>query len=376
MDTLTLPAGASVTYTVTCAIDIAATGTLMNTATISSAVSDPSAGDNSATDDDTVLGEPADAVAPDVTGVNSATDTGDGALEECETAIVPIDTLLVTFSEEVRTGGGADAADNPANYEVRGAGADGTLGTGDDALVPVQGVAYGSETASLDLGTNLPPDLYRFTVSSAILDVAGNSLSGGDFVRDFRSDLGNLLANGHFDCDLVGWTEVPPAAPEIDHEPLVDGIDSPQSGSAEVANLSGTAFAIGQCVDLDLASRYQANPLRVGAQFRLDAGPGVLVATAGVCQIFDAAGCAGSVLDTLTTPNDILSDTTGTFLVRRGSGDASAGAASALCQLEWLQPDGSAFTAYGDAFYLNAEGPIFSDGFESEDFSAWSFTEN
>jgi len=51
---LNLPAGSSVTYTATCTISPAAAGTLDNTATIASATFDPDAGNNSATDTDTV----------------------------------------------------------------------------------------------------------------------------------------------------------------------------------------------------------------------------------------------------------------------------------------------------------------------------------
>ncbi|MCP4660615.1 MAG: DUF11 domain-containing protein [bacterium] len=54
-DTLNMPGGSSVTYTVTCDIDPSATGTLSNTATISSAFPELILDDNSATDDDTVL---------------------------------------------------------------------------------------------------------------------------------------------------------------------------------------------------------------------------------------------------------------------------------------------------------------------------------
>jgi|CXWL01.1.fsa_nt_gi uncharacterized repeat protein (TIGR01451 family) len=56
-DNINLPAGGSVTYTVTCSIGAAATGSLVNTATIATggAVTDPAAGDNSATDTDTLV---------------------------------------------------------------------------------------------------------------------------------------------------------------------------------------------------------------------------------------------------------------------------------------------------------------------------------
>src|SRR6056297_1727762 len=58
-DTLTMPVGSSVTYTAICGIPIDATGSLSNTATIDSAsAADPAPGNESATDGDTVLGEP------------------------------------------------------------------------------------------------------------------------------------------------------------------------------------------------------------------------------------------------------------------------------------------------------------------------------
>ena len=55
-DTVNLPAGGSVTYTASCTISAAATGTLSNTATVTApaACTDPTPGNNSATDTDTL----------------------------------------------------------------------------------------------------------------------------------------------------------------------------------------------------------------------------------------------------------------------------------------------------------------------------------
>ncbi len=53
-DSVNLPAGGSVTYTASCNISAAATGTLSNTATVTSTTSDPTPGNNSATDTDTL----------------------------------------------------------------------------------------------------------------------------------------------------------------------------------------------------------------------------------------------------------------------------------------------------------------------------------
>jgi len=52
-DTVDIPAGENLTYTVTANIDAGATGNLVNTASISTAVGDPNPGDESATDTDT-----------------------------------------------------------------------------------------------------------------------------------------------------------------------------------------------------------------------------------------------------------------------------------------------------------------------------------
>ena len=54
-ETLNMPPGSMVTYTVMCTIDSAATGTLSNTATISGSVTDNTSGNDSATDSNTVL---------------------------------------------------------------------------------------------------------------------------------------------------------------------------------------------------------------------------------------------------------------------------------------------------------------------------------
>ncbi|HEV7508167.1 MAG TPA: proprotein convertase P-domain-containing protein [Thermoanaerobaculia bacterium] len=71
---LNLPAGSSVTYSATCSINPAATGTLVNTATISSAVTDPNPANNSATDTDSlVIATSADLSITKTDGVASAT---------------------------------------------------------------------------------------------------------------------------------------------------------------------------------------------------------------------------------------------------------------------------------------------------------------
>ncbi|MDJ0826439.1 MAG: autotransporter domain-containing protein [Rhodobacter sp.] len=54
-DTLSMPVGSSVTYTVPCAISATASGALTNTATATASATDPATGNNSATDGDTIV---------------------------------------------------------------------------------------------------------------------------------------------------------------------------------------------------------------------------------------------------------------------------------------------------------------------------------
>jgi uncharacterized repeat protein (TIGR01451 family) len=75
-DTVNLPAGGSVTYTATCAINASATGTLSNTATVTNgATSDSSTGNNSATDTDTLTPQ-ADLAVTKTDGATTATPGG------------------------------------------------------------------------------------------------------------------------------------------------------------------------------------------------------------------------------------------------------------------------------------------------------------
>ncbi len=70
-----LPSGGSVTYTSSCAISASATGSLSNTATVSSAITDPTPGNNSATDTDTLTPQ-ADLAITKTDGVTTATPGG------------------------------------------------------------------------------------------------------------------------------------------------------------------------------------------------------------------------------------------------------------------------------------------------------------
>ncbi|WP_299620499.1 autotransporter domain-containing protein [uncultured Tateyamaria sp.] len=60
IETLSMPSGSFVSYTARCLVPTSATGTLSNTATVSSSIGDPVAANNSATDNDTVITQESD----------------------------------------------------------------------------------------------------------------------------------------------------------------------------------------------------------------------------------------------------------------------------------------------------------------------------
>jgi hypothetical protein len=68
---------------------------------------------------------------------------------------------------------------NPANYSLVGAGANGTFGDGDDFTVAIGTPGYSNGTsADIPLaGHPLPPGLYRFTATTALTDSFGNALT-------------------------------------------------------------------------------------------------------------------------------------------------------------------------------------------------------
>ena len=92
--------------------------------------------------------------------------------------------LQVNFSEPVVGGG------TVGNYQLQSLGADGLLGTPDDAIVALS-ASYAGTTATLTFSA-LPESVYRLTVRDAITDAASNLLdgdgdgtAGGDWNRDF-----------------------------------------------------------------------------------------------------------------------------------------------------------------------------------------------
>ncbi len=380
----TLADGATVTCNVTVTVNPSPPASISNTATVTAATTDPVSGNDS----DTELTQ-LDAVQPQVTGIDTVADTGDGDLAECETANVEVSQLLVTFSEEMNDPAGdtdPDDVSNPSNYLLVAPGPDFDFSTagcsgvaGDDVPVTIGSVSYdsGSDTATLNLG-NLADAQYRLYACGTLTDLAGNpldgdgrgSIAGTDFVRGFRVDSENLLANGHFDCGLAGWTVTQATAGEVDFdEDDADAADD--SGSAQTVNLMpgiDTSFGVSQCVAVPAGVE-----LDLSARVRLAAAVGVTVSFVRSCEFFSGGACTGllgGVSDAF-----LLQDTGGTWLTLARQVTSAASAASVRCRFRWETPSGASFTGSFDQLFLSDVGEIFSDGFESGDTSQWSLCE-
>jgi uncharacterized repeat protein (TIGR01451 family) len=375
----TLAPGAVVSCDVVVSINPSPPGSVSNTASVDGAEADPNSLNDSDTEETTL-----DNIPPEVDLLDSILGTGDGALAECESALVPIGRLVVTFSEAMADppgdGGAADVT-NPASYLLVAPGPDLAFDTtlcptpaGDDTAAPVAGVVYDSGTfvATVDFGA-LADGPHRLLICPSLTDVAGNPLdgdgddTGGDeFVRNFRVDAANRLANGHFDCDLAAWT-IAVATPGEAVWSGADADGAAESGAATVTNLMpgfDTTFALGQC-----AENLVAIDQELLARVRLAAAPLVFVGLTRACEFFSAPGCSGSLGTSSSTV--LVADSAGAWNPVNAVVAPPLGTVSARCDFRFETPIGAAFTADLDNLFLGAPGLIFADGFESGDPSAW-----
>lgn len=108
--------------------------------------------------------------------------TGTSLPDEAASTNAVLDRFNLRFSEDLY----ALSVSNAANYELRGAGVDGVIGTADDTLYSVIPTGYQSGlTAGYSITDGpLQAGNYRFTVSTNLSDRAGNRMAAA-FVRNF-----------------------------------------------------------------------------------------------------------------------------------------------------------------------------------------------
>jgi uncharacterized repeat protein (TIGR01451 family) len=115
-DTLNMPAGSSVTYTVNATIDSAATGNLSNTATVTAGggVTDPTPGNNSATDTNTLT--PSADVEVDKAGPATVTPGDNMSYTITVDNNGPSDAVNLSFTDAVPTGTTFVSVTTPAGW--------------------------------------------------------------------------------------------------------------------------------------------------------------------------------------------------------------------------------------------------------------------
>ena len=332
-----------------------------------------------------------DSTPPTVANLDSVAGTGDGQLEDCETAHgISISSFVVSFSEagqDLPGDTGPDDVTNPANYLVVGAGADHEIDTsvcgavlGDDLEMAIATVTYdqGTTTAMVDLTRALDSSLYRVLAcgSTTIVDLAGVPLDGDgdgaggdDFARTFRVDRNNLFANGHFDCSIEDWT-IDETVPFSVLYSTLDADGSTLSGSAAVSLPTATgspeSFSLGQCVPMAAGSLAAMGSAPAGGR-RRRGSPSITPWSVSSSPTRRAAARAWG----WSEQSAVVSDTAGVWMAVELSATAPSGNVSARCRSTLATSNGSAFDAYMDHVLLENR-PLFADGFESGTTGSWS----
>ena len=171
-ETLALPVGGEVVYTATCTVDGSASGTLSNTATVDSSLTDPDNGNDSATDGDTVINPPdaagfSKAFSPatvDPGDVSTLTFTIDNTANLIDVGSLAFtdtfpDGMIVAGTPNGSTGCGGTFAPNAADNALAFTGGSVAAGQACTISVDVQALRAGAlENVSGDLASDLPVD--------------------------------------------------------------------------------------------------------------------------------------------------------------------------------------------------------------------------
>ncbi len=363
-------------------------GNFVNGATVSAATGDAVAGNNTGTVAFAVVVlDP-----PKVDFVDTDAGTGDGLLEEMETANVAVVGIDVGLTEEVfDPAGDTDPNDvtNPASYRLVEAGLDGLFATaacgsalGDDQSVAIDSVAYDSGTSVATLaihgGTPLSDGLFRlFVCGGGIVDLDGNPLDGNgdgtpgdDFIRHFRVRTANLIDRPHFDfaSDLDAWTLTTGGILDIVRDSL-DADGFALSGSARLQNVSGaTTLRLLQCMPLPSSDSYV-----LSGEGRIDAAPGSLVRLTAQAEYIVGTCIAPTTIFSTFPTAPLIGDTGGLWRrLARPLGAAPVGATALRVSFIALDVPNAAYDIRLDN--LSLVPTVFADGFESGDTSRWSAT--
>lgn len=177
----------------------------------------------------------------------------------------------------------------------------------------------------------------------------------------------NLLANPNFDTGTAHWVEASDAL--MSWDPTADAHGSPDSGSIMVTQIAGdtdAAIIVADCVPLQGDTEYI-----LGGRFYVDGSqpgdPHILVGA----SLFDGPDCTGNILTSPATNNAALTDQ---WFMKSTTRLTPTEAVSAQFKINVFSSTTDAFQIHGDTMFIIDITPLFADGFESSDTSAWSDT--
>jgi hypothetical protein len=292
--------------------------------TIQEAWLDPSDPDPFPKNDEAVVETKLDLFVPTLDEVVATGGTGSESLGACSQLVEAPVRLQMRFSEEMIGGGAAGDVDSVESYRLYAPGPDGDFeisacGIGasdfpgsDDVEIPLLAARWNPESATVEidvagLGVGALDGLRRLIACESLRDFGDNTIDGdgdgnpGDAaIRPFRVDRGNLVRNGHFDCDLDGWSALAPK-PE-DWTLGADASGSSASASSRIDNSAAwPAVGLGTCVPIpggsrfDLRLRHRLSSIKTGSD-ELAAAPIVTAEVDVACTPYSTANCTGEAV--------------------------------------------------------------------------------
>jgi len=250
---------------------------------------------------------------------------GSESLGACSQLVEAPVRLELRFSEELVGGGAPGDVDSIESYRLYAPGPDGEFeisscrdshsedpGT-DDVEITLLAARWNAKTATVELDIESSPlqalDGFRRLIACETLrdfgenpiDGDGDGNPGDAAVRGFRIDAGNLVRNGHFDCDLDGWSALAPT-PQ-DWTLGADAAGSSLSASSRIDNSAAwPSVGVGVCVptlgssQFELRLRHRLSPVKTGSGDELGSDPILEAAVDVVCTPYPSVSCTGEAL--------------------------------------------------------------------------------
>ncbi len=330
-----------------------------------------------------------DTTPPQLGSVETVADTGDGVLDDGETARIGFTQIYLLFDEALTDpAGDTEPGDvtNPGSYLLAGAGNDGIVQTvscaaglaGDDRAVTIDDVTWDDteNAARLSVNSSMPLARGRYRLlacgAGALSDEAGNPLDGNgdgtggdDALHRFSISATNALMNPNFDSDdgLDGWTSNSSTQVLFDSD---DSSSAPTSGCAGFFNFYGPAtLSLSQCIEADDTSGHAFG----GKITYFASTPGDPLITFSL-EAFDGPSCGGALLEASNRDHE-NGVTEGVYQGFQYWTGPVAGTQSIRVGITAIVNSVGSETHLDDLFLIDM---LFGDGFESGDTSGWSET--